>query len=389
MKNKNLLLLSIFLLTSWGAAAAQARGALLKPIQDAFLVSKSFLGLVAPAIMFGFMATVLSVGMIIGRINIKRFLVIGAFLSFLSMCLLGLSPIFFLLLGSYFLSGISGGLTTALAPPILSHMYSRRRGWIFNRYEMIWVVGATAGPLLVNLILAMFGSWRLAYFFLSLGFIPPLLLLLKIRVTSSMKREKALSLEGLKSVGRHPAVFGMALGTVVSGGIEGSLFTWLAYYMATVQSFPENVANLIFSAFIMAYIPGRFIHGRLSEKRWYPELIFFNSAAAVFLLFLAFVVTSGAAMIACVLGLGFLISGIFPALLSIGTNARPEYSGPINGIARSCAALGISLFSALIGIIADLSGLQSAMQLLVFLMAALCVIILAIIRKTGIEPEKS
>ncbi len=358
-----------------------ARGALLKPIQDTFLVSKSVLGLTAPVIMLGFMVSVLTIGMIMGRINIRKFLLIGAGLSFISLILLGSSPFFFLLLGFFCVSGISGGLTTALGPPILSHMYSKRRGWIFNRYEMVWATGAASGPLIVNLILVIFGSWRLAYFFLSLGFIFIFLLLWKIRLTPSIKREKILSLKDLKSLGKHPAVFGMALGTVVSGGIEGSLFTWLAYYMTTTQSFPEGIANLIFSGYMMAYIPGRLIYGRLSEKRGYTNLIFFNSVIIVFLLFLAFVVTSGAAMIACILAIGFLISGNFPTLLAIGTNARPEHSGPINGIARSSAALGIALFSALIGVIADLSSLQSAMQLLIFLMIAMCVIIFAINRK--------
>jgi MFS family permease len=380
MKNRNLLVLSIFLLTGWGAAVGQARGALLKPIQDTFLVSESVLGLTAPVIMLGFMVSVLTIGMIIGRINIRKFLLIGTGLSFISLILLGSSPFFFLLLGFFFVSGISGGLTTALCPPILGHMHSKKRGWIFNRNEMVWAIGATSGPLFVNLILVIFGSWRLAYFLLSLGFIPIFLLFWKIRLTPDMKREKALSLKELKSLGKHPAVFGMALGIAVNSCIEGSLFTWLAYYMT--QFFPEDIANLIFSGYMMAYIPSRLIYGRLSGKTGYTNLILFNSVVTVFLLFLAFFVTSGAAMVACIFVIGFLISGNFPTLLAMGTNARPEHSGPINGIARSAAALGISTFSALIGVIADLSGLRSGMQLLIFPTIAMCVIIFAINRKT-------
>ena len=364
-----------------GAAAGQARGPLLKPIQDTFLVSKSVLGLIAPATMIGFIVSVLTIGMTTGRINIRKFLLIGTGLSFIFLILLGSSPFFFLLLGFFFVSGISGGLTTALGPPILSHMHNKRRGWIFNRYEMVWAIGAASGTLFVNLILVVFGSWRLAYFLLSLGFVPIFLLLLKIRLPPDMKREKALSLKDLKSVGKHPAVFGMALGIAINAGVEGSFFTWLAYYMT--QFFPESIANLIFAGYFAAYIPGRLIYGRLSEKIDYTKLIFFNSVIIVFLLFMAFVVTSGAAMVACILVIGFLISGNFPTLLAIGTNARPEHSGPINGIARSASALGISLFSALIGIIADLSSLRNGMQILIFLMIAVSVIIFAIRRKTA------
>ena len=116
MKNRNLLVFSIFLLTGWGAAAGQARGALLKPIQDTFLVSKSVLGLTAPVIMLGFMVSVLTIGMIMGRINIRKFLLIGAGLSFISLILLGSSPFFFLLLGFFFVSGILGRINHSIGP---------------------------------------------------------------------------------------------------------------------------------------------------------------------------------------------------------------------------------------------------------------------------------
>ena len=361
-----------------GALAMGVRGALLLSVQNEFQVSNSELGLTAPAVMIGFTTAVLTVGMATGRINIRQFSLLGAGLRFLSLILVGFSPFFFLLLGFFIISGFSGGLLMALGGPILSHMYSKRRGWIFNRYEMVWAIGAASGPLLAGLVLG-FGSWRLVYLFLGLGFIPLFLLFWRIRLPLSIKQERVLSLKDLKSLGKHPAVFGMALGTAANAGVEGSFFTWLAYYMN--QYFPQSIAILIFAGYLMAYIPGRFICGRLSEKVGYANLILFNSVITVFLLFLALVVTSGATMVACILAIGFIISGNQPTLLAIGMNARPEHSGPINGIARSASALGISLFSALIGIIADLSSLQSGMQLLIFLMIATCVIIFAIRRK--------
>lgn len=380
MRDKNLLVLAIFLFVGWGAAAMQARGALLVNIQDTFPVSYSALGLIAPAVTIGFIVSVLTIGVAMGRIDIWKFLLIGTGLSFLSFILVASSSVFPLLLGFFVITGVSSGFLTALSPPILGHMYSNKRGWIFNLHGMVWAIGAAFVPLFANLILGL-GSWRLVYLLLGLGFIPIFLLLLKVRIPSSIKREKALPLKDLKSLGKHPAVSGMALAIAVNAGVEGAFFTWLAYYMT--QFFPPNVANLILSGYLMAYIPGRLIYGRLSEKTGYSNLIFFNSVIIVLLLFLAFVVTSGFLMVACIFAIGFLISGNFPTLLAFGTNARPEYSGPINGIARSASALGLSIFPALIGVIADLSNLRNGMQLSIFLMIAVCVIIFAINRKNS------
>lgn len=271
MRDRDLLVLSIFLFGGLGAVAMQVKGAVLVNIQDTFLVSKSILGLVAPAGTIGFIFSVLTIGMMAGRINIKKFLLIGAGLSFLSLMLVSSSPFFSLLLGFLVIAGVSSGFLTALGTPILSHMYSERRGWIFNRYGMVWAIGAASGPLFATLILG-FGSWRLAYFLLGLGFVLVFLLLWKIRLPSSIEREQALSLKGLRSLGKHPAVFGMALAIAVNAGVEGGFFIWLAYYMN--QFFSQSFANLILAGYLMAYIPGRFIYSHLSEKTGYVNLVF-------------------------------------------------------------------------------------------------------------------
>ncbi len=378
MGDRSLLLLSLFLFVGLAGVVMQVRGALLLNIQDTFPVSKSILGLVAPASAIGFIVSVLTIGMMTGRIDIKKFLLMGAGVSSLSLLLVSSSPFFFLLLVFFVIGGVSGGFVTALGTPILSHMYSERRGWIFHRYGMVWAIGAASGPLFASLILG-FGSWRLAFFILGLCYVPIFLLFWKTRLPSSTKHEQPLSLKGLRSLGKHPVVFGMVLAIVVSTGVEGGFFIWLVYYMS--QFFSQDLARLILAGYLMAYIPGRFFYSYLCEKTGYANLVFFNSVIISFLLFLAFFLTSGFLMVACVFAIGFIISGNFPTLLALGTDAFPEHSGPINGIARSSAALGLSAFPVLVGVIADWSSLANGMQFLIFPMIAASVITFVIRRK--------
>lgn len=98
MRDRSLLLLSIFLFVGLAGVVMQMKGALLPNIQDTFPVSKSILGLVAPASAIGFIVSVLTIGMMTGRINIKKFLLMGAGVSSLSLLLVSSSPFFFLLL---------------------------------------------------------------------------------------------------------------------------------------------------------------------------------------------------------------------------------------------------------------------------------------------------
>lgn len=53
IRGRNLLVLSIFLFVGWGAAAEQAKGALLVDIQDTFVL-KSILCLITPAVSIEF-----------------------------------------------------------------------------------------------------------------------------------------------------------------------------------------------------------------------------------------------------------------------------------------------------------------------------------------------
>ncbi|KXA96159.1 hypothetical protein AKJ37_05920 [candidate division MSBL1 archaeon SCGC-AAA259I09] len=86
-------------------------------------------------------------------------------------------------------------------------------------------------------------------------------------------------------------------------------------------------------------------------------------------------------MMIFVLMTGFLISGNFPTALALGTEHYPEHSAPINALTLSSSALGLSLFPALIGVIADLYTINMAMLTPIFLMVGVFILAFVMTRR--------
>lgn len=371
LDNRKLWTLAIFLFGGLGAAVLQTRGALLPSFQQTFSVSESILGLIAPAGTVGFSISVLATGMVAGRIDFKKFLLIGV--GFTSVCifLTSVAPSFFLLLVMLSGRGVASGIFRGLDRTILSHLYPERRGWILNLHSSVWAVGATAGPLLVTLTL-WFDGWRLTYFLLGCLFIPVFFLIWKTDFPLSNPKEQPLSLKKLRNILRNPMIIRMAIMLALNGGIEGGFFTWLPYF--SNQYFSRKIANLVLTGYLATYVPGRYLYSRLSGKMKYTDLVLINSVVSVLLLFAAFVLTTGFPMLVCILVIGFLVSGIFPLLLSAGIELFPEHSGPINALGMWSGTMGISIFPALMGVIADWYSIQMAMRLLIVLMTGVAIL---------------
>ncbi len=360
----------------------QVRGPLLSHFQETFLVSKSLLGLIAPAGSVGFIATVLAMGMASGRVRIKKFLLLGVGIVSIFLIFTGFSTHYYLLLLFLVGTGIGSGIFRGLDRPTLNHLYPNRTGWIYNLNAAAWGAGAASGPLLASLILK-FGSWRIVYYLLGLICIPLFLIMWKTELPS-FKREKPLSLKGLRRIWKSAPILGMIVIIFLNGGVEGGFFIWLPYYMSGF--FSENFANIVLSGFLAAYVPGRILYSRIAEKTGYTSLVIWNSAISTLLIFLALFLSSEIISVICIFSVGFFISGNFPNILSLTTGSYPQYSGPVNGLAMTSSAIGISVFPALIGVIADHYSLKTGMWTLVPLMGS--VVIATVILRMKLNQKK-
>jgi MFS family permease len=350
---------AIFLFVAFEAVTMQMRGPLLTSFQATFSVQESLLGLITPAATLGFILTLLAVGFKTGRLNVKRFLLLATIGTALTTILVSYAPSFPVLLLFLCFQGGTAGIFRALDRPILSHLYPVGRGRIFTLYTLLWAIGATTAPLYVNHMIAT-EDWRLAYLVLGFVFILPFLLLMKLPTPSELGNEEHLSPAAFRDLLANPAVQAMGLGLVLSGGIEGALFTWLPFYAE--QFFTTQRANRLLSLYFVAYIPGRFAITYLISRHDHLRLICVLVSAAI-PVFLVFVAYTNLLFVASVGILGFLIAGFFPILLAIGVEAAPQHSGPINAIATVANFTGITIVPLVIGILVGFRSINAGIIL--------------------------
>lgn len=357
------------------AVGFQMRGALLSSLQESFAVSQSWLGLVGTAGTVGFVCTVLVTGMAAGRIDIDRITKLSAVLVGCSIIGMAFAPAFGVYLGTLLVRGIATGPFRALDRAILSHLYPSSRGRAFNLYALVWAVGAAAGPLVVTGALAL-GNWRFAYLALAACFLPVILLLWRLDLPEAVGAEQPLTRGNLRRLLERPTIAGMGGALILSGGVEGSLFTWLPYFAA--RFFESGTANLLLTVYLFGYVPGRLFYGYLVDQLSLAiDLVLILAVCLVPVYYLAIFHVRGPTLFAAVGLLGFGISGLFPTLSAIGVNTAPQYSGPVNAIATSTSYSGIAIFAPIVGVLAGEVGLENALALPLVLLCLFVVVVVA------------
>jgi len=374
-RNRRLWTVAIFLTMACTGAVMQVRGAVLPTLEGYFTVPEWQLGLVAPAGTAGYLLVILAVGSSAGRVDARRFIAGGAFLTGGALLAMGLSPSFPVFLAALVVQGAAVGVFRALDRPLLSHFYPSQRGRVYNRYDATWAVGAALGPLAVVLALRA-GSWRLVYGVVGVAVLALALVFRSLRSPAVESNEEPLTRSDLADLIRRPEVIALLAALFFVTGVEGGLFTWLPYYAAA--ELPDAWAELTLTVMLAAYIPGRFACGALTDRLGPLTLLVGVLGLLVPAFAFTFFVADGLAVLGGVVAIGLLISGVFPTMMAYATDAVPEHSGPVNALASAVSSVSVGGVPALMGVVVGGADAVTAMRLLVApLVAALGVIALA------------
>jgi fucose permease len=353
--------LAVFAYVALDGAGLQMRGAVIPELRRTFGAPDWQLGLVAPAGTVGFLLAVMLVGAVASRFDTRRLLLLGFVGTGVGVLFMGVAPSFVLFLSALVGRGLFTGVGRGTDRPLLSHLYPAQRGRLFSYYDMMWAVGATIGPALVAAAVWL-GDWRLAYFTLGLAFVPLIGLVWYLPTPDVAGGDDNLDLAELRRIGRQPEVLATAVTLFLSAGIEGGLFTWLTTFADGRLAGPLATASL--SVMLVAYIPGRFASGRLSERFGYARLGLAQAGLLVPAFLYTFFVAEGLALLAGFFAIGLVLSGLYPTMLAYGTEAVPEHSAPVNAIAAVTSAAGIAAVPAVMGFLIGDSGILGTMRLL-------------------------
>ncbi|WP_411964453.1 MFS transporter [Haloferax sp. YSMS24] len=364
--------LAIFAYVALEGASLQMRGSVVPLLREAFGTPDWLLGLVAPAGTIGFLVFVALVGAVAGRVNTNRLFLVGILGTGVSVFVIGFTPSFAFFLAALLARGSFGGIGRGTDRPLLSHLHPAKRGKWFSYYDAMWAVGATIGPLVVTVALWL-GDWRFAYYALGVGFLPVAALVWWLPAPSvESGGDDVLTLSEIRRVGQRPAVLVMAAGIFLSTGIEGALFTWLTTFAE--GRVPASMVTASLSVLLVAYIPGRFVAGKLSARVGYVRLMFGLAVVCLLSVVYTFFVATGLGVLVGLFGIGFSLSGQYPTLLAYSTEAAPEHSAPINSFALVVSALGIAGVPAALGFVISDSGIELAMQLVAIPVGVLVVV---------------
>ncbi len=375
--NRRLWTAAIFAAMAFSGAAMMARGSIILELQTAagFESPEWQLGLVAPAGTVGYLVVISVVGFGAGTLDTQRLVALGLAGSAVALLLKGLAPMLAVFLLAVVLRGTMNGVVRGLNRPLLSHLYPSRRGRIYSYYDMVWAVGATAGPLLVVAAVAV-TDWRLTYYALAVGTFLVALVVWRLDAPTVETEEQSVDRSDALELLRRPEILGMTLALFFGCGVEGGLFVWLPTYARGELS--PALASGALSVMVAGYVPGRFVYGRLSERVGYLRLLLAVLGALVPAFALTFTVATDVALLAGVAVVGALLAGVYPLLVSYATDAVPQHSGPVTAIAAVSSSLGVGVVPALMGGVISGSNAGTAMQLLLVpLVLALAVLVVA------------
>ena len=374
-RNRRLWTAAIFLTVALTGAVLQARGAVLPTLGEVYPVSEAQLGLVAPAGTVGYLLVVLVVGSGAGHFDARRLIAVGALGAGVALVAMGVAPTFLIFVGAMAVRGAMTGLVRALDRPLLSHFYPGNRGRIYNLYDGTWAVGAAIGPLAVLGALAL-GSWRLVYLVLAVLMLALGIVFWRLEAPQVETEEEPLTRERLRELLGRPEVVAMLAALFFVTGVEGGLFTWLPYYADA--ELPGGWAEATLTVMLAAYIPGRIVCGYLASRVGYLTLLVGIVALLVPAFAFTFVVASGLTVVAGVVVIGLLVSGVYPTMMAYATDAAPEYSGPVNALAAAVSSVATGSVPAVMGVVIDGADAATAMRWLVAPLAlALGVLVVA------------
>ncbi|WP_121743810.1 MFS transporter [Natronorubrum halophilum] len=370
---------AIFLFVFGDAMAMQARGPLLASLEGSFGVSEAALGLVAPAGTTGFVVAIVVTGILAGRLRMRWTLLLGVLGVGAALVLMAGAPLYSLFLLALLAQGAAAGVFRGLDRVVLSHLHTARRGRIFTAYALVWAIGAVIGPQVVSTVLAV-ASWRVVFLVIACCFVPVAVVASRVDLPA-MDAERSISLDALRALLRRPAVIGSCTGMFLVGSVEGIMFTWLAYYASGFYG--TATANLLLSAYLLAYVPARAGYTVAVERVPYLTLLFAATLPAIPALALTFSGITGPPLFLAVFVAGAGLSSGFPTLSAYAVEAAPEYSGPLAALTAGATYAGIAIAPAVVGVLAEWYGIGRGLWLAVGFAAALSVTIVVTWAWTG------
>ncbi|MBI5668923.1 MAG: MFS transporter [Chloroflexi bacterium] len=301
-------------------------------------------------------------GRIITRLGIGRMLLVSALVSAVGLLGWALTPGWLPLIGFSLLSGVGAGLIDGGMNIYFAATYGPR---LMNWLHACFGVGATLGPVLMNLIVNNNQSWRWGYAVVATlyGVMAVTFFLVRHRWQTAQPSAQAETVHRPRQRGRDilllPAVWLGVVMFFIYAGLEVTGGQWSYTLFTEARGVTPEVAGGWVSLYWGSFTIGRFLFGAFANRLRMALVIRLCMIGAIIgavLIWWSPVVAVGFFGLAL---LGFVQAPIFPLLVG-NTQERlgPTLAPHAIGLQIAAASVGIAALPGLVGVLAQNIGVN-------------------------------
>ena len=290
-------------------------------------------------------------------------------ICFLILAFLPSAPILYMIM---LVIGIGRGCCSVFSNSMVNDSFSNLPGTI-TILHTVFAVGAFIAPFIMSLSEWMNFGWKFIIYLLFVLWIIVDIFYITIQDETASDTDESKNGKTDYSFFKNINFYIIGLLLFFYLGVENCVNGWFITYFKESGIMTDTYANNLVSIVWIMVMAGRLVNVKLSSKWEKRKLILINcSGAAIF--FILLIITNRLNIItAAIVGLGFFLAGIYPICISsLGNILKGSTSGMSYLLAM--AALGGIITPKIVGMIADQSGMNFAIMILIVNVFIMCIL---------------
>ena len=299
-------------------------------------------------------------GMLTERFGRRRVLTIATLLIGFGTAVLGLVPVWLVVLAAAIPSGFGSGAIDGGMNGLVLDLFPTARGRALNTLHLFFGVGALSSPLVVGRIVEAGIPWQAVVVGTAVITIPFAILWTVVSMPHGRHRASA-AVAGEPKAGRLAfrwPLIALEVGIACYVASEIGVSNWLIRFLEEV---PLATATTALSLFWGGLALGRLVSARYSDRFDHLKYATASAFAAGLATIAAVVVPSTEASIALFAVVGFASGPVFPLIVAIGGERHPGRTSAVSGFLTSAAVIGGLLYPPIMGFLSVNVGLPVAM----------------------------
>lgn len=329
----------------------------------------------------GFMVATLLTGVLADAAGIKIVLLLAGLSLTVGLAAFSLVSSFWLLTAALFVVGLGLGSIEVGGNSLIVDLHSHDRGRFLNLLAVFHGIGSFVVPLYAAQLLSASFSWRQVYQFAILLAVGMVLFFALVRYPRAPRQTtESLSLRKVFATGFTWRMAWYYLLVAVYVAAEIGIAAWIVEYLQQVKGFSIGASSLYLSLFFAMIMVGRLVGSFFVERIGYLTIMLVVTVAAIISLSVG--IFGPPSLTFCIPLTGLFFSIMFPTATASVSSLQAANMGAILGVLFTFGGLGGALGPWVIGVTADVVGLQLAFATTIVFCIVTLIALLALQRMT-------